>query len=45
MKNYAKPKAEIIDIGNETDIITTSPTTEHDNIFDKDGTWDLGDLS
>lgn len=36
---------EIIKIGNETDIITTSPTTEHDNIFNKDGTWDLGDLS
>lgn len=35
MKNYVKPKAEIIDIGNETDIITTSPS---DTLI-TDGGW------
>lgn len=42
MKNYAKPNMEIIKIGNEADIVTTSPTT--DNIFN-DGGWDLGNLA
>lgn len=42
MKNYAKPNMEIIKIGNEADIVTTSPVK--DNIFDKDGNWNLDDL-
>lgn len=41
MKNYAKPNMEIIKIGDEVDIITTSPT--NDNIFN-DGDWDLSKL-
>lgn len=49
MKNYAKPNMEIIYVGTEDDVIRTSTVDNvnntNDNIFDKDGTWDLGDLS
>ncbi len=41
MEIYAKPNMEIIKIGNETDVVTASPT--NDNIFN-DGEWDLGNL-
>lgn len=43
MKNYAKPNMEIIYVGTEDDVIRTSPV-DNDNIFDKDGNWNLDDL-
>lgn len=49
MKNYAKPNMEIIYVGTEDDVIRTSTVdnvkNSNDNIFNKDGDWDLSKLS
>lgn len=48
MKNYAKPNMEIIYVGTEDDVIRTSTVdnvnNSNDNIFNKDGDWDLSKL-
>ena len=48
MKNYAKPNMEIIYVGTEDDVIRTSNVdnvkNSNDNIFNKDGDWDLSQL-